>query len=267
MIRRITALLLWTMVLAAPSLRADVLELKNGTILNGNYMGGTATTVRFDVTGNLQVVPTSDVVALTFTGPAPVADPPPAPAGGAGVAPTQPAPAETKPASPAPPPKSVTLPAGTSLLVRMKDGISSKNKAGTPFTTKLEYDLYVEKTKVLPAGTLIYGVVKSSTQARRVRGQSTLDLRLNKIVVAGGPIPVSSSAYAEAGEKAIKDAARGAAAGAAIGGIADGSDGAKKGAAIGAVAGALKRGESITISPGTLLEFKLAKALTVKTGG
>ena len=240
--------------LACP--QADILELKNGTILNGKYAGGTAGTVRFETSAGMQVLETSQVIALTFTsaGAAP----------GTPVAPSTP-PAATAPAAPAPAaaPSSVTLPAGTLLLVRTKDSISSKNAPGTPFTTKIEYDLVVNGTRAVPAGTVIYGKVLSSTQARRAVGQSTLDLRLTQIVVAGTPVAISTSGYKEAGEKAIKDAARGAAAGAAIGAIAGN---AGKGAAIGATVGALKRGESVTIPPGTLIEFNLTQPCTVRVG-
>ncbi len=240
------------------SARADVLELKNGTVLNGKYAGGTAGTVRFEALGSLQVIATSDIIALTFTstGSPATASPPP-------VAPTAAAPA----AAPVSAPKSVTLPAGTLLLVRMKDSISSKNAPGTPFTTKLEYDLVVGGTKVVPAGTVVYGKVLSSTEARRVLGQSTLDLRLTQLVLQGTPVTIATTGYKQAGEKSIKDAARGAAAGAAIGAIADGGDGAATGAAIGATVGALKKGQSITIPPGMLIEFNLTQPCTLIVGG
>src|SRR5688572_12199854 len=55
--------------------RADILELKNRNILNGKYAGGTQETVRFDTTAGLQIIPTDQIVALTFTAPLP----PPAP--------------------------------------------------------------------------------------------------------------------------------------------------------------------------------------------
>src|SRR5579862_4898330 len=103
------------------SVRADILELKNGTVLNGKYAGGTAGTLRFDNGAGQQVIETSQAVALTFTTPAPVAVAPAAPA-------QLPAPVAA--------PSSVTLPPGTTLLVRMMDSISSRNGAGTPFTTR-----------------------------------------------------------------------------------------------------------------------------------
>jgi hypothetical protein len=258
---RINSIILAVATLAASShVRADVLELKNGTILNGKYVGGSAGTVRFEALGSMQVLATSDIIALTFTI-----------TGSAVAAPatTTPAPAQAAPAAaaPAPGPQSVTLPAGTLMLVRMKDSISSKNSAGTPFTTKIEYDLVVNGTKVVPAGTVIYGKVLSSTQARRARGQSTLDLRLTQIAVGGTPVTIATSSFKKAGERAIKDAARGAAAGAAIGAIVDGGDGAGKGAAIGATVGAVKKGETITITPGTLIEFNLTHPCTIRIGG
>jgi len=222
---------------------ADVLELKNGTTLNGKYVGGTAGTVRFETSVGVQVIETAQAVALTFTAPA-AAAPSPAPA-------------------PAAQPAAATLPAGTMLLVRMVDSVSSKNDAGATFTTKLEYDLPVGNS-VIKGGTLIYGKVQSATQARRATGQSTLDLRLTQMVVNGKPVPVASSGYKAAGDASIKKAARGAAAGAAIGAIADGGDGAGKGAAIGATAGALRRGETVTIGPGTLLEFSLTQPVTIQ---
>jgi hypothetical protein len=218
------------------SAHADILELKNGNVLNGKYAGGTTGTLRFDTAVGQQIVETSQIIALTFTTPA-----------------VTPAPAVAAPA-PAAAASSVTLPAGTMLLVRMMDSISSKNAPGANFTTKLEYNLVVDGVVVAPSGTVIYGKVQSSTQARRAIGRSTLDIRLAQMVVRGSPVSIVSSGYKQAGQASIAKAAKGAAAGAAIGAIAGD---AGKGAAIGATAGALTKGQTITIPPGTLLEFTL----------
>ena len=230
---------------------ADVLELKNGSVINGKYVGGTAGTVRFETSAGVQVVETAQIIALTFT----------TSAAATGAAPA----AAPQPATPPPTakPANVTLPAGTMLLVRMMDSVSSQSAQGANFTTKLEYDLVVNGVKAVKAGTVIYGKVQSATQARRARGKSTLDIRLAQIVAGGSPVPIVSSGYQQAGEASIKKAARGAAAGAAIGAIADGSEGAGKGAAIGATASLLKKGETVTIPPNTLLEFTLSQPVTV----
>ena len=238
------------------TVRGDILELKNGTILNGKYDGGTAGTVRFNPGTGTQVFESSQVMVLTFTTPAGT------------VVPATPATVVTPitPAAPAAAPAAVTLPAGTTLLVRMVDDISSKDKAGASFSAKLEYDLAVNGVVAVPAGTTIYGKVQSSTQARRATGKSTLDIRLTQMVPAGSPVPIVTSGYQEAGEASIKKAARGAAAGAAIGAIVDGGDGAGKGAAIGATAGAMGRGQTVTIPPGTLLEFTLTQPVSLPAG-
>lgn len=229
--------------------KADILELKNGTVLDGKYAGGTAGTVRFDAGAGMQIIETSQIIALTFTAPAGAYAP---------AAPAAPAPVAA--------PSSVTIPYGTTLLVRMMDSVSSRNAPGANFTTRLEYDLVVNGVVAVPAGTVIYGKVQSSTQARRAFGKSTLDIRLAQMVPNGSPIPIATSGYAEAGEASIRKAARGAAVGAGIGAIVDGGNGAGKGAAIGATASLLKKGQTVTIPPGTLLEFTLTQPVTVSVG-
>jgi hypothetical protein len=108
--------------------------------------------------------------------------------------------------------------------------------------------------------------VQSSTQARRAFGKSTLDIRLAQMVPFGSPISIATSGYQEAGEASIKKAMRGAAAGAAVGAIVNGGEGAGKGAGIGVTASLLKKGQTVTIPPGTLLEFTLTQPVTVSTG-
>jgi hypothetical protein len=228
---------------------ADILELKNGSILNGKYGGGTTGTVRFDMGAGMQVFESSQVMTLTFTTPAGT------------VVPATPIPPASAPAVVSP--ATVTLPAGTTLLVRMMDTISSRNAAGANFSTKLEYDLGVNGVKAVPAGTTIYGKMKSSTQARRALGRSTIDIRLSQMVIDGSPVPISTSGFQEAGQASIAKAAKGAAFGAAVGGIAGD---AGKGAAIGATASLVKKGETITVPAGTLLEFTLTQPVSIQAG-
>jgi hypothetical protein len=65
-------ILVGLMVVAPPAF-GDLLELKNGQMLNGKYAGGTAGTMRFDTSAGQQVLPISQVIALTFTAPPAVA--------------------------------------------------------------------------------------------------------------------------------------------------------------------------------------------------
>jgi len=224
---------------------ADVLELKNGQVLSGKYNGGTAGTIRFDAGSGMQVVETSQALALTFTGgeTPPASPPPPA------VAPT-----------PAEPPGSVTIPAGTGMLVRMLDGASSRDMRGKRFTTTLETDLVVNGLLVAKAGTRAYGRVANAKQAGRYAGRSVLDLRLSELSIGGVLVPILTGSYIEAGKSSLAKTAKTAATGAAIGAIAGD---AGKGAAIGATASGLKRGQTVGVAPGELMEFQLQQPLTV----
>jgi hypothetical protein len=230
---------------------ADILELKNGTILDGKYAGGTATTVRFETGRGMQVIETSQIVALTFTTPA-------------GAQPQPQAAAPPTPAPVSPPPQALVLPAGTVLLVRMMDSVSSKSAPGTKFAALLQLDLMAGNTVAVKAGTVIHGRVESAAQAGRVAGKSTLNIALTDIVIQGKPVPIVTSNYREAGAESLRKVAGGAAGGAIIGGVA-GSAG--KGAAIGATVGALVKGQTVTIPPGAMLEFTLRAPATLPAGG
>jgi hypothetical protein len=234
----------------AAAASADVLELKNSQVLTGKYVGGTAGTIRFETSGGTQVIETSQALALTFSG------------GGTAAAAPATAPA-TAPAPAAAATSAVSVPAGTMLLVRMVDGASSSDAKGKRFTTTLETDLVVGGVMVVKAGTKIYGRVEGAQKAGRYAGQSALDLRLSELAVGGSLVPILTSSYAQAGAKSVGKTARGAAAGAAIGAIADGGNGAAKGAAIGAVASGVKKGQAVTVTPGTLLEFQLQQPVNI----
>lgn len=240
-----------SIVVLAASVQADVLELKNGKVLTGTYVGGTAGTIRFQTSEGVQVIETGQSLALTFT------------AGQAAAAPGSGAPVAPAAAPSAPAASTVSVPAGTTLLVRMMDGASSNDTKGKRFTTTLEGDLIINGQMVAKAGTKVYGRVENAERAGRYRGQSMLDLRLTELTVGGTFVPIMTGPYGQAGERSIRKTARGAAAGAAIGAIADGGDGAAKGAAIGAVASGIKKGQPIVVSPGTVLEFTLQQPLTV----
>lgn len=232
-------------VLAAAHSRADVLELKDGRVLTGKYVGGTAGTIRFETAGGVQVVEASQALALTFTGATAPADAP-------------------EPATPAAAaaPGSVAVPAGTVILVRMLDGSSSRDPQGKRFATVLETDLVVNGVLVAKAGTRVYGRVEKAVQSGRFAGSSVLDLRLRELTVGGVLVPIVTGSYAQAGARSIGKTAKGAAAGLAIGALAGD---AGKGAAIGALASGLKKGQPILVPPGTLLEFEIQQPVTINT--
>ena len=242
-----------------PTVRGDVLELKDGRVLKGQYTGGTQGTVRFKTAGADEVFATGEVVALTFTGSgAPATQP---------VATTaQPAAAAIPATAPAaqPAPQPITLPRGTPLHVRLVDSVSSNDKPGKQFAAVLEQPLMFGNTTVAPAGTKLYGKVIDAKKARRAVGKSKLTIELTDIVVKGKTVGIQTDDFSDQGSGSGKKTAGAAAVGAGIGAVVDGGEGAGKGAAIGAGVSLLKKGDSVVAPPNLLLQFHLEQPVTIQ---
>ena len=159
--------------------------------------------------------------------------------------------------------KTVTIPAGTSLLVKLDKAVTSSDKPGTKFSGVLQGDLSSGGVAVLKTGSAVIGEVKDAKKAKRVRGKAKVVFELNQVNINGQLMTIATTPIEDIAASSTKKTAKGAAAGAAIGAIADGGDGAAKGAAIGAGASAVKKGESAGSQAGEVVEFKLASPLTV----
>jgi hypothetical protein len=57
----------------AAACAADTLTLRNGQVVHGTYMGGTARTVKMQVDDSVKTYDVTDVATLQFTAPAPAA--------------------------------------------------------------------------------------------------------------------------------------------------------------------------------------------------
>jgi hypothetical protein len=252
---------------------ADTLELKDGRVVQGKYLGGTQAVLRFEVNGEVQAFNTNDIVALTFTGrsgssaPAAVSVAP-APAS----APLAPANSLASAPADAVSGGQITIPAGQSLLVRMIDGVdSSKNHVGDVFHASLETDLTIGNSVVARKGTDVYGRLANAEKSGTFSGKSELQLELTRLVIDGKDYPVVSSDYTLRGKgqgaSTAKKVGGVAAAGAIIGAIAGGGKGAAIGAAAGGAAGAgvqvLTKGAQVKVPSETLLEFRLQQPATV----
>ena len=221
----------------------DTLEMKDGRLLSGTYMGGSQNTIRFKAKGQTMTLPVQDVIALTLER-----------KGGGAAAPTPP---PTQPAA-----SGVTVMAGTPLLIRTKDLIdSSRHKSGHKFTGVLEFDLVVNKQVVAKKGTLVYGVLTQVKKGGRLRKKAELHLGLTTIAINNQPVKIETGGFGLKGEK--QGTGKKVAMGAVIGGIARGKKGRKRGAAVGLTAAALSS-KQIKVPPGTLMEFQLKAPFTVQ---
>jgi hypothetical protein len=286
--RFVTALASCVLFVCAAS--ADTLEMKDGRILEGRYIGGTQALVRFEINGDIQTFNVTEIVALTFTnhyggdtappdqstsgnsnGTSSDATPP-------NDASSQPPAAQSPDSTQTPPAPSrdsgtsVTIPAGYTILVRMIDGVdSSKNQVGDKFHASIERDLLVNGTVVARKGSDVYGQLIEAKEAGKLSGRAELELELTDIVIDGQKYPLVSTDYSVSGQGRGADTAKkvggGAIIGAIIGAVAGGGRGAAIGAGVGSAAGAgvqvLTKGEKVKVPSETVLDFRLEQPATV----
>jgi len=254
-------LALGLLALLVPGAAADVVELRSGELVQGRFEGGTQNTVRFNVGGQVRVVPVAEIVAISFDM-RPAEPAPPAPVESAPTPAAQAPAAAAAPAVP-PAPASITVPAGTALLVRLRDPLdSNRHGVGHRFSGTLEGKLAVGTEVVAPVGSTVYGKLTSAQQAGRVVGKTELQATLTGILIGGVVVPIQTGDCQAKADPAGRDTVRKVARGAAIGALVDGSKGARNGAKIGAGAAILTRGPSIYIPSGTLLEYRLTQPLS-----
>jgi hypothetical protein len=246
---------------------ADTLEMKDGTVVHGKYLGGTEFNVRLLVNGKVEYYAIKDILTLSFD--ASTSQTPKA----AAPAPSTAAPSTNAASVVAPSSRnSMTVPAGTVISVRMIDGVdSTTNQVGDQFHASLESDIVVDGTIVAPKGADVYGKLGTVKSAGSIQGQSQLELELTGIRIQGSIVPIVSGDYDVAGKSRGKQSAEriggGAALGAVIGAIAGGGKGAAIGATVGAGAGTavqvMTKGQQVKVPSETVLDFTLRAPILV----
>jgi hypothetical protein len=221
-----------------------------------------------------QARPAQTENVATNTPPAQAAAPAPAQTQAA-APPEEPAPVEAPaPLPPPPAPVRYTVPAGTTLSVRLIDSLDSgRNKPGDTFRATLNSPIRMNGDVLVPAGADVEGRVLDATNAGRYTGKAEMKLALTKLTWHGHTYPLNTEAFQRAGEgrgKGTAEAVGGAAAvGAIIGAIAGGGKGAAIGGLAGAGAGGAARGvikgKGITFPSESVLSFTLQGPVTVVT--
>jgi hypothetical protein len=257
--------LIVALTVAAVSAQADSLELKNGSLIKGKFMGGSQTSVSFQVGSSVQSYDVADVHSLRFDSDAQGTSP--------AVPSKHPSAASTlgqeEVAKSVP---SVTIPAGTLISVRTMNAIdSTRHRAGYRFQASLEQPLWVDGHMVVPKGADVYGRLDESKETGTFAGRSQLKLQLTGIVVNGQTVPLVTGEYEVSGKSKGESTAKRTVGGAAIGSIIGALAGGGKGAAIGAGTGAgvgagseiITKGDQVKIPSETLLDFTLQQSVTI----
>lgn len=163
------------------------------------------------------------------------------------------------------------IPAGTEIDVRLADRLSSDTaEIEDRFEATTAVDLRQNGRIVIPAGSLVRGVVTDVRNAGRLERKGELHLSFDSITVNGRQYPIRATVVEalEAGGYR-EDAGKigtGAAVGAIIGGILGGVRGALTGVLIGGGGVvAATEGQDVQLPPGTILRMRLEQDLNVSS--
>jgi hypothetical protein len=245
---------------------ADSLELKNGSLIKGKFMGGTENEISFQVGSTVQKYHLADIVSLRFDSEREASDqlkP------SMSSLPSEPQPAEDAGTKT---PANVTIPAGTHITVRTIDAIdSTQNRVGDRFEASLEEPVRVDGNEIVSREAGVYGRLVESKESGTFTGRSQLRLELTALVVNGHTVPIMTGEYELTGKSRGASTAKrtvgGAAVGSIIGALAGGGEGAAIGAGVGAGAGAgsetITKGDQVRVPSETLIEFTLQQDVSI----
>lgn len=266
---------------------ADNLYLRDGQTISGTFLGGTARQVRIEVSGQVRTYDVGLVQSITFDAPPAEpepdryssAPPPPAPS-------TPPAPvASAEPPSTPPPstppaptlaqrsaaasvsaPHGATIPAETTITIRMVDAVDSEtSRLGQTFMATLDEPIVVRDRVIVPRGADVTTKLVDDEEAGKLQGRTVQTLALVSMNVNGQWLALTSNDVrtesGSQGSKTAKLAGGGAVLGAILGGIAGGGKGAAigtiSGAAVGTGAAVATSGHKVVIPSETRLTFRL----------
>ncbi|WP_321477866.1 hypothetical protein [uncultured Paludibaculum sp.] len=178
------------------------------------------------------------------------------------------------PVAPTPQYTLVTVQPGTRLAVRLNNSITTdRSRPGDRFTGVLVSPVVVGQSVVIPEGANVTGMIRRSASSGRLKGNAVLSLGLVSLDWNGKEYKVTSDpATRYSGGHKKRNWAMiggGSGAGALIGGLAAGGGGALIGAGAGAAAGtvgaAITGRKQVRLPTETLVNFRLAQPLTVRT--
>jgi hypothetical protein len=156
-----------------------------------------------------------------------------------------------------------TIPAGQEVDVRLRSTLSSETATVEQrFETTTVVDLVQDGRVLVPAGSVVRGVVSDVDKAGRVDRDGSLTLTFDRLEVNGRNRDIRGSATQIFESRGIREEGTVAGAGAGVGGIVGGIIGGVKGAVLGAVIGAggaiaATDGKDITLPAGSIVRVRL----------
>jgi len=243
---------------------ADVLTLRSGQVVRGEYLGGDARHVKMAVGDRVESYSIDEVSNLQF-------------GGGGGQRLNAPEDRDRREGGfkePPPPAQysSMQIPAGAQITVRMIDGVDSEQtRLGQTFRASIDEPVLLDGQTVIPRGADAVAKLVEDKESGKFAGRTILTLALMQVMVNGRMIDISTGDVSQAsgsrGARTAKVVGGTAALGAIIGGIAGGGKGAAIGAGSGAAVGGgvelLTKGQRVRIPSEARLTFTLQQPANI----
>lgn len=162
------------------------------------------------------------------------------------------------------------VPAGQELDVRLERELSSKTaQVEDRFTAVTLVDLRNDERVLIPAGSVLRGIVTSVDRATRVDRKGRLTVAFDQITINGRTYPIRATVVQALESEGIRGEAGRIGAGAGVGAIIGGILGGFKGAIAGILIGgggtiAATEGTDVELPVGTVLRVRLDSPLTVR---
>jgi hypothetical protein len=243
---------------------ADVLTLRSGQVVRGEYLGGDARHVKIAVGDRVESYSIDEVSNLQF-------------GGGGGQRLNAPDDRDRRDGGFREPPapaqlSSMQIPVGTPITVRMIDGVDSEQtRLGQTFRASIDEPVLLDGQTVIPRGADAVAKLVEDKESGKFAGKTILTLALMQVMVNGRMIDISTGDVSQAsgsrGARTAKVVGGTAALGAIIGGIAGGGRGAAIGAGSGAAVGGgielMTKGQRVRIPSETRLTFTLQQPANI----
>lgn len=162
------------------------------------------------------------------------------------------------------------LPAGQALDVRLEQPLSSATaQVEDRFTATTVVDLYQGDQVLVPAGSVLRGIVRSVTKTTRTDRKGALTVSFDQLTIRGRSYPIRASVAQAIESEGVQGEAGKIGAGAGVGAILGGILGGAKGALLGILVGgggtlAATDGDDVVLPAGTTLRVTFDEPALVR---